>query len=106
MREKLTNLLAETEERLVGSGKTPRDVIWVGVRDRSCSWDEFATLASTFSYNRAWGDQEVNPELVIVGNGWWLARSEYDGSEWWSYFEPPTKPPAGTFTLDQIDGGA
>lgn len=41
------------------------------------------------TYDSGYGKSEVAEDLVIVGDGWWLERNEYDGAEWWEYKETP-----------------
>lgn len=92
------NLLKETIEVLKNAGKSPADVQWVGVTAKQWkkrpavvgSWDQFAALAD-FSYNAGYGGNEVEGDLVIVGDNWWLERGEYDGSEWWGFKTLPLK---------------
>lgn len=93
------NLLAETLEILSMYGKTPTDVRWVGHRPREGvsestpfgTWDDFARFAN-FEYDPGYGGNEVEGELVIVGDDWWLERGEYDGSEWWEFTMLPQRP--------------
>lgn len=99
------NLLAETLEILKANGKGPPDVRWVGTRDPHylqairptpkpvlCgSWEDFTRFAD-FEYDNSYGGAEVNTDLVIVGDDWWLERGEYDGSEWWEFKKLPAKP--------------
>ncbi len=88
-----TNLVEETLECLSENGKTPADVLWVGIDGEfECTWEEFATKWSHFIYNNGYGRIEIDPCLVVVGEDWWLERAEYDGSEWWEFKTPPTKP--------------
>lgn len=28
---------------------------------------------------------------MLVGDGWWIERAEYDGSEWWEFKTIPTE---------------
>lgn len=44
-----------------------------------------------FTYNRGYGSQELNG-LIWYKYGSWSERSEYDGSEGWSYKNQPTIP--------------
>ncbi len=95
------NLLKETTETLERHDKRPADVQWVGTRDgvRSGSWDSFAEIASVIEYNNGYGGAEISYDrsgdgaegLVVVGDGWWLERGEYDGSEWWEFKSPPVR---------------
>jgi hypothetical protein len=42
-----------------------------------------------FVYKQSYGIQQLFG-LVLFNDNTWLERSEYDGSEWWSYKSPPT----------------
>lgn len=86
-----TNLLVETLSVLTRNGKTESDVLWVGSSEVKISWDNFKKLADV-EYNNGFGTQEVASDLLIVGDGWWLERLEYDGSEWWSFKTTPKEP--------------
>lgn len=44
------------------------------------------------SYGHHPGTEEVATDLLVVGDGWWLERHEYDGSEWWEHKALPAKP--------------
>lgn len=97
----MTNLLTETLGTLARNQKAPSDVRWVGVLKQSWrkegdgpaigAWDDFERLAN-FDYDAGYGGNEVSAYLVIVGDGWWLERGEYDGSEWWEFKTLPQKP--------------
>lgn len=93
----MTNLLKETLESLELNGKTEEDVRFVSGKLRYgepsawFSWNEFAEN-SDFDYDDGFGGAEINQSLKIVGDGWWLERGEYDGSEWWEFKTLPTKP--------------
>lgn len=104
----MENLLKETLEDLQRYGKTPTDVRWVGSRDGKhvSTWETFAALADREYYN-GFGGVEVCQDLVIVGDDWWLARAEYDGSEWWAFRTLPTQQPDPkpvTVIFDDYDG--
>ena len=30
-------------------------------------------------------------DLVVVGEGWWLERCDYEGAEWWEFKTLPIK---------------
>ena len=90
----MANLLAETLEALSEAGKTPDDVRWVGSADgeHSIPWAEFAVLADC-EYDNGFSWQEIASDLVVVGDGWWLARGEHAGREWWDLVTPPVQAP-------------
>jgi hypothetical protein len=87
----MSNLLQETKATLEACEKTPEDVKWVGSGDGkyAISWAEFEPLADV-EYYSGYGGQDIVSDLVVVGEGWWLSRGEYDGSEWWMFNTPPT----------------
>jgi hypothetical protein len=93
MRDQNENLRIETAGMLTESGKTAADVRFVifGKGPFYCSWEEFAAAAN-FEYDSGFGSNEVDGNLKIVGDDWWLERGEYDGSEWWEFKTLPTKP--------------
>jgi hypothetical protein len=85
------NLLQETIDDLKFAGKTTDDILWIGTRDVYFSWEDFKKVADT-EYDGGFGSQKVAQDLMIVGNGWYMDRHEYDGSESWSFHEPIQKP--------------
>ena len=87
----MVSLLQQTLEMLQDYDLTEDDVIWVGSEDFSISWEDFKLFADV-EYYSGYGSPEVATDLVIVGEGWWLERSEYDGSEWWSMKQAPKQP--------------
>jgi len=106
----MMNLLKETLDILKSHDKSPSDVLWVGTPEASYlreisghrnspapfgSWAEFEKFAD-FAYDEGFGGANVNGDLLIVGEDWWLERGEYDGSEWWEFKTLPQKPPNKT----------
>lgn len=85
------NLLKETQSILRKHNKTLADVEWFGTYDYEITSEQFITLADVI-YDNGYGGPEVLSNLLVVGNGWWLERGEYDGSEWWEYKECPSRP--------------
>ena len=85
------NLLEETINKLNKCGKIPNDVQWVGNAKSWTTWDDFINYGSV-QYDSGYGGAEIDCELVVVGNDWWLERQEYDGSEWWEFKTIPIKP--------------
>lgn len=88
----MQNLLKETLQDLEYQNKTPSDVRWVGSHDGeyAISWEEF-TAISNFTYDNGFGSTEIDLGLVVVGDDWWLERSEYDGLEGWEFKKLPVK---------------
>lgn len=93
----MVNLLAETLKELSDSGKTESDVKWVGLdisREDGyyTTWEQFKIIAKDIEYSNGYGSEEIDISLIISGDGWWLERREYDGSEWWTYCTVPEQP--------------
>lgn len=89
----MSNLLKETILILNSNGKTPKDVKWVGNTSVKTTWENFENIADK-EYDSGFGGEQVNLDLMIVGDDWWLERHEYDGSEWWEYKTIPPEPKA------------
>ena len=87
----MENLLEETTEKLKNNNKNIEDIKWIGTNKHYVDIDKFLEVANT-KYDDGYGAPEVAENLLIVGDGWWLERHEYDGSEWWEYKETPKKP--------------
>ena len=94
----MINLLDETIAILAANGKNLADVLWVGTRENKGTWNDFAVNAD-FAYDDGFGATEVNLKLIVVGFGWWLERSEYDGSEEWEFKTLPSTPPDGEYWI-------
>lgn len=85
------NLKDETLKILTEHNKTIDDIIFISGDDFYINKDLFWKLADT-EYYSGYGGQQVATDLVIVGDNWWLERSEYDGAEWWEFRTKPCKP--------------
>ena len=84
----MENLLEETRRILKEHGKTIKDIVAVQGADFGIRVDAFIRLADTL-YDDGYGSPEVAEDLIVIGDGFWLERHEYDGSEWWEYKECP-----------------
>lgn len=85
------NLLEETIKIIEENGKDESMVKWCGTSEIYFDWETFKTLADK-RYDSGYGSPDVATDLIVVGDGWWLERHEYDGSEWWEFKELPKKP--------------
>jgi hypothetical protein len=88
------NFLTETIEDIEASGHSPEDIIFIGSQQsgHSCTWEEFQQLAD-FEYDSDFGAAYIAGDLTIVfSDGSDMHRGEYDGSEWWEYSKPFTRP--------------
>lgn len=85
------NLLKETMQELKYHKKSIDDIVWIGCEIYEIPKEEFMKLADK-EYDAGYGSQEVATDLVVCGEGWWLERHEYDGSEWWEYKKQPKRP--------------
>ena len=90
------NLLKETKLILKAHGYRMGDIAWVGCDEFKIPIEEFAERADTV-YDNGFGGQEVAKDLVVVlKDGSWLERAEYDGAEWWA-FKAKKKEPTATY---------
>lgn len=105
----MINLLQETKDVLEENGKTLDDIRWIGV----CAATEMHSVVGFYEipievfmmkadrdYDEEFGSTHVNETLVIVGDGWWLERAEYDGSEWWEFKSQYDKPKEVRYDLE------
>lgn len=86
----MENLLEETLRALKDNGKSSNDVRFVISFPLFTDWKSFERNAN-FNYDDGYGWNYISLDLKIVGDNWWLERSEYDGSEWWDFKEIPDK---------------
>lgn len=87
----MRNLWEETIEFLKENDKTFEDVLFIQGEDFKVTKENFEIVAKKTNYNAGFGAQHVATDLVLVGDGWWIERSEYDGSEWWEFKTIPTE---------------
>ena len=87
----LDNLLKETIDELERNGKTIEDVKWIGNEDLWFNWKDFAKIADV-DYDGGFGATYVPLDLKVVGDDWWMERSEYDGAEAWDFKTLPQQP--------------
>jgi len=100
------NLLQEVLGVFRANDKAPADVRWIGSANGALaiSWDAFERIADR-EYDRGFGHCEVAPDLVIVGDDWWMERKEYAGREWWEFKTQPRRDAGRPFTRVFIEEG-
>lgn len=98
----MINLLKETLDSLKENEKSPEDVRWVGGSGYATDWSGFAALAD-FEYDNGFGAAYIASDLYVVGDNWWLERSEYDGSEGWEFKTLPIRTEAAK-PLERVRG--
>ena len=86
----MINLLKETKKYLADHGKTLDDVKMVIVRDWIMPIELF-TIQADKEYDNGFGSNKVDLSLMLVGDNWWIERSEYDGAEEWEYKTIPIR---------------
>lgn len=96
------NLKKETLAVLHENGKKKSDVRWVVGAQFAIPVELFWKLADE-EYDSGYGAQMVAYDLIVVGDGFWLERREYDGSEWWEFKEAPPIPKE-TRSVDSVIG--
>ena len=82
------NLLKETIFNLNHHGKTLDDVTHIFLDNQYQITKEDFIKAADEEYNSGYGCNYVKLGLVLLGEGFWMERYEYDGAEWWIYREP------------------
>lgn len=86
------NLHDETFKRLKAHGYGKDDIDWIGCREFYVDQDQFWKVSDT-EYHEGFGCQEVAADLIIVmKDGSYFDRYEYDGAECWKYHPPLRKP--------------
>lgn len=88
----MNNFKDETLECLKDGGYKPEDIEWLGCEDFTIPTDQFWKLADC-EYDNGYGSQSVATDLLIVlKDGSYLERHEYDGAEWCEMKRVPAKP--------------
>lgn len=100
----MCNLWEETIEFLKENDKTFEDVLYIQGIDFKVTKENFEIVAKKTDYDSGFGAQRVATDLVLVGDGWWVERCEYDGSEWWEFKTIPTEKDKVVF-ISYLDGG-
>jgi hypothetical protein len=90
-KEKTMNLLKETKEAIRKKGYTfPDGVKAIQSKGLRISVRRFTELAQETEYDNGYGSAVIAKDLVILmEDGTWFERGEYDGAEWWRYVKPP-----------------
>lgn len=84
----MVNFLKETISVMGKYKLDPKEIIYIGDRKSSCSWEDFQEIAN-IEYDNGYGGAEIIQGLIIVfKNGVEMYRGEYDGSEWWEVHIP------------------
>lgn len=87
----MTNLWDETIQKLSDNGKVFEDVRYIQGTDFKITKENFEQVAKKTDYYAGYGSAKVAGDLVLVGDGWWLERHEYDGAENWRFKENPSE---------------
>lgn len=89
----MINFGTETIDRLAYRNYTVEDIAWIGTYEFVIPTNEFFDVARHTWYDNGFGGVEIPQDLLIVmKDGSWFSREEYDGSEWWQYNIIPFKP--------------
>ena len=82
------NFLKETISVIGRYKLDPKEIIYIGDRKSSCSWEDFQKIAN-IEYDNWNGCAEIIQDLIIVfKNGVEMYRREYNGGEWWEVHIP------------------
>lgn len=89
----VVNFGSETINALDQHGYTINDIAWIGTREFTIPTFDFFKAARRTNYNCGYGSAEMPCDLIIMmKDGAWYSRGEYDGSEWWELNVVPQKP--------------
>lgn len=89
----MTDYANELVKKLGMYGYVPTDIAWVGTSEFKIPISEFIATALGTTYNAGYGRPETPGDVMIVmKDGSWFKRYEYDGSECWVYEVPPIEP--------------
>jgi hypothetical protein len=81
------NFKEETLVAIKESGHIIEDVEFVGTKDGKyrMNIDKFMRI-SNFEYDNGYGSENINSQVIVYfKDKSYLAREEYDGSEWWTH---------------------
>ena len=87
----IRNLWEETEETLATCNKEWSDIKYVVLTssEEIIPKDVYEEIARNTYYDNGFGSTEVYESLMLIGDGFWFERAEYDGAEWFAYKEIP-----------------
>lgn len=89
----IVNFGSETINKLHQHGYTVNDIAWIGTREFTIPIHDFFDVARRTDYNCSYGSAAMPRDLIIMmKDGAWYSRGEYDGSEWWKLNVIPQKP--------------
>lgn len=89
----MINLGDEVMELLNHYGYDRTDIDWIGNYEFRVSTNWFFSVAEDTDYDNGYGMALIPYDLIIVMNdGCWFSRHEYDGKEWFTINRPPAKP--------------
>lgn len=87
------NFGKETRNALNHYGFIIDDISWIGTRKFKVPIDEFFRRANNTAYDNGYGIVAIPLDLLIVmKDGSYFERREYDGSEWWQYIDVLKEP--------------
>lgn len=91
-RDRRTNFAEETIGALAMYKYTVDDIDWIGNYYFEIPIHEFFDVARKTNYYSGYGSAEMPTDLLIVmKDGSWFKREEYDGSEWWHLVRIPAR---------------
>lgn len=88
----MINAYDELKNVLKSHNYSFEDIRCIGSRSANTAYElePVFELLRGMDYDNGYGTAEIDTCLVVVMNdGSWFKRSEYDGSEWWSYCQAP-----------------
>ncbi len=88
-----TNLGTEIMDILTHYGYDRNDIDWIGNYEVALDQDQFFDVAFNTNYDNGYGWTEIPFDLLIMmKDGNWFSRREYDGKEWFVINRIPPRP--------------
>ena len=84
------NMYEEIVSKLDRCGYSVSDIAAITCDDGDVNINTFLELAKDEDYDEGYGGAQVASDLVILlKDGHWFERREYDGAEWWQLCSTP-----------------
>ena len=81
----MINFYEEIVKTLEKFNKSINDIVWIGTKIYKVNKEKFLEDAKKLEYDKGYGLEVINMNLIIAGKDWYLERWEYDGSEGFSF---------------------
>ena len=84
------NLYNEIMEKLTKYDYTVSDILAITCEEFNIGLENFLDVAKKTDYDTGFGSTEIAEDLkILMKDGSWFERREYDGAEWFEHVVPP-----------------